>query len=99
MEGHVTGQGLDVEGAVGPAHGDEGGQGGGEAEARRGLVEVEGLDAETVPRQHEAAAVALGHGEGEHAEEVLDASGAPLAVGLGDHLGVGVGEEAVAQPS
>ena len=41
---------------------------------------------------------ALGHGEGEHAEEVVDAPGAPLAVGLGDHLGVGVREEAVAQP-
>ena len=99
VEGHVTGQGLDVERAVGPAHGDEGGKGGGEAEPRRGLVEVEGLDAEAVPRQHEAAAVPLGEGEGEHAEEVVDASGAPLTVGLGDHLGVGVGEEAVAQPA
>ena len=34
-------------------------------------------------------------GEGEHAEEVVDAVGAPPVVGLGDHLGVGGGEEPV----
>ena len=60
------------------------------------LREVERLDAQPVPAEDQPAGVLLQQGEGEHPEEVVDAVHAPPVVGLGDDLGVGGGEEAVA---
>jgi hypothetical protein len=65
-------------------------------EAKR--IDVERLDAQPVAGEHQPAGAVLDDGEGEHAEEVVDAVGAPLGVGLEHDLGVRRGEEAVAGP-
>src|SRR3712207_7105737 len=54
------------------------------------------LDAQPVAGQHDGAGGVLEDREGEHAEEVLHAVGAPPVVRLDDHLGVGGGGERVA---
>ena len=59
-------------------------------------VEVQRLDAEPVAAEQHPAAVALDDREGEHALEVVDEVVAPAVVGLEQHLGVAVREEAVA---
>ena len=68
----------------------------GEPQPVRGPGVVQRLDPEPVAAQGEHAGVAVQDGEGEHPEEALDACRAPLVEGLEQHLGVGVGEEAVA---
>ena len=60
----------------------------------RGVVER--LDAEPVAREQEPPRVRVPDREGEHAAEAVDAVLAPLLVAVRDHLGVGVGPEAVA---
>lgn len=97
MPGQVLVERHRVERGVHAAAREEGGQGRGEAEPVRVLGEVERLDPEPVTAQYHAAGVVLGHGEGEHADQVLDAFVPPLGVGLEEHFRVGVGEEAVAQ--
>ena len=62
------------------------------------LGQVQGLDAEPVPAQQHAAAVAFDDGEREHAVQVGDEVVAPVVVGLEQHLGVAVREEPVAVP-
>ena len=96
MERHVVVQADPVDLGVDAAAGDEGGQGGGEAQLARRLGDVERLDAEAVTGQHDAAAVALEDGEGEHAVEALHAGRSPRVIRLQDHLGVGVREERIA---
>ena len=63
--------------------------------ARRGR-EVERLDAEAIARQHQLVALAIPHGEAEHAGQRLDDSGAALLEEMDDDLGVAGGGEAVA---
>jgi hypothetical protein len=70
-------------------------RGGGEAAAVR--PPVQRLDSEGIAGQHETVVGGIPEREGEDAVEVVDAARAVLLVGVDDHLGVGVGAEAVAQ--
>ena len=97
MQGHVVGQPGAVDRGIDIAGGEKRRQGGGETQALALFSKVERLDAEPVAAQGDAAAVALMDNESEHAVKAprrLDAPGVP---GLGHHLGVAVGEEAIAQ--
>ena len=85
-----------VDRGVDVAAGQQRRQRGGEPQPVRGLRQVQRLDAEPVAGQDQPAAVLLQDGEREHPEEVVDAVHPPPVVGLGDDLGVGAGEEAVA---
>ena len=96
VERHVVVQRDRVERGVDVAGGQQRGQRGGEAQPARRLGQVQRLDAQPVAGQGEHAGVAVGHGEGEHAQEVVDAVGAPAVERLDQHLGVGGGEEPVA---
>jgi hypothetical protein len=71
-------------------------QTGGEAQAAGHLAVVQGLDAQTVARQQQTAAVALPEGEGEHALQMAHAILAPGVIGLEDDFGVAVGEKVIA---
>jgi hypothetical protein len=70
----VVGQRGEVDRGVGAAAGQQRRQ----VEANRsrsgGLIEVERLDAEAVPAEDQPAGDVLDDGEGEHAEEVVDAA-------------------------
>jgi hypothetical protein len=86
-----------VRGAATVAAGQQRGQGGGEAEPFRCLRQVERFDAEPVAGQDQPPGVLLDDGEGEHAVEAVHTGRAPLLVSLEDDLGVGVGQEVVAE--
>jgi hypothetical protein len=96
VEGHVVVQGDRVDRGVDGAAREQGGQRAGEPDPVRRLGEVERLDAEAVPAQGQDTGVALGDREREHAQEALDAARPPAVERFEQHLGVGVGEEAVA---
>ena len=64
------------------------GERGREAQTSVDTREVDRLDAETVTGEEEAAGVVLVESECEHADELLDAPGTPVAVGFQDHLRV-----------
>ena len=98
VEGHVTGEGLQVDRAVGAPHGHEGGQGGGKAEPLGGLVEVQRLDAEAVSGRAPAGRCPARRRRRQTSRRGGRRSDVPhCSIGLGDDLGVGVGEEAVAE--
>ena len=96
VEAHVVVQGDLVDRRVDLAALEQRRQARGEPQPVRGPGVVQRLDPEPVAAQGEHAGVAVQDGEGEHPEEALDARRAPLVEGLEQHLGVGVGEEAVA---
>ncbi len=95
VEAQVVGQRHRVDGGVHAAAGQQGGQRAGEAQHAGRLGEVERLDAEPVPGQHQAAGVPLADRHGEHADQVVDEVEPPLGVRLDDDLAVTLGEEAV----
>ena len=95
VEAEVVRQRHRVDGGVDPATGQQGGQGAGEPHHARRLGQVERLDAEPVPGQHQPAGVPLGDRDGEHADQVVDEVEPPLGVRLDHHLAVAGGEEAV----
>ncbi len=97
MERHVAGQRVEVDRPVGAPHVEQGGKGGSEPQALGGGVEVERLYPQPVPSEDHPATVPFSHREGEHAVEMLDTPRSPFPVCLEHHLGVGVGEEAVAE--
>ncbi len=66
-----------------------------EPETARHPSQVQRLDPQPVPRQHQSAAVALQDGDGEHPVQVLDEVRSPCVVRLEDDLRVPVGEEAI----
>jgi hypothetical protein len=86
-----------VQRGVDPAAREQPRQGGAEAQRAADLGEVQRLDAEAVAGEDEPAGPPLDEGEGEHAQEAVDAAVAPLGVGLRDDLRVARGEEAVAE--
>ncbi len=98
VEAQVVVQCDGVDPGVDVAAGEQGGQRRREANACGVLGEVQRLDAEPVAAEEDPAAVALDDREGEHPLQVVDEAVAPVVVGLEEHLGVAVGEEAVAVP-
>src|SRR3546814_8966128 len=93
---HVELQSLGVDRGVDAARRDDAREGRGEAQPFRRLRIIKWLDPEPVAGEHDAPALALVDGEGEHAVEALHALRAPSVKGLEDHLRVAAGEEAVA---
>ncbi len=65
--------------------------------AARQLGPVERLLAQAVARQEQGLAALVPQREGEHAAEAIETSLAPLFPGVDDHLGVGMGAEAMAR--
>ena len=61
---------------------------GGEADVAAELGEEQRPDAEAVARQQQLLPLAVPDGDREVAVEALEAAGAPLLVGVRDHLGV-----------
>ena len=96
VEAHVVVQGDLVDRRVDLAALQQRRQPRGEPQPGRRLRVVQRLDPQPVAAEGQHAGVAVEHGEGEHAEEALDARRAPPVEGLEQHLGVGGGEEAVA---
>ena len=70
---------------------------GGEDEVAAELGDEERPDAEAVAREEELPLAPVPDGEGEVAVQPVEAGGAPLRVGLCDHLGVARGREPVAE--
>jgi hypothetical protein len=68
---------------------------GGKAESARRVAVVERLDAQPVAGQEQRALAQIPEGEGEHADQMLDALFAPFGIGFENDLGVALGEEAV----
>jgi hypothetical protein len=67
----------------------------GEMQCPPHLGVVEGFDSEPVPGEQDRAAWMVEDRECPHADEPLEARGAPLLVGLEHHLGVPLGSEGV----
>jgi len=87
---------IGVDAGIHAAAGQQRGQRRREPDPVAVLGEVHGLDAEPVPAQQDASAVAFDDGEREHAMEVTDEVVAPAVIGLEQDLGVAVREEPVA---
>ena len=100
---HVDADGGEIVGKSGCAEGgffgeeaQEGGGGGSEAEDAALFAPEEGFDAEAVAREEEGSVGGGEDGEGEHAEEPVEALGAPMEEGLKEDFGVGAGMEGAA---